>query len=218
MTPQPITEPNPMTSRLIPSLILLAAASAPLAALDIDVRLTAGTAAVIDEVEASGTTQNLEEENSASGSLTAHVFLGDGLLGLMVGGGFRAAVHAGDQSESGTFFPGGQADVTYTGKALLLEAGLTIKPTPMWRIELRPQLTVGQGEIEIDVSGDNITGDAGDYVAIGGVVGNYLRFDWFEIGLDLGFESFAGKSEVSGTEIESTGEGFFAQLGVGVIF
>lgn len=207
-----------MSLHPISSLILLSAVALSASAAEFDIRLTAGTAAVIDDVEISGSgTQDLEEEVSGSGSLTAHAFFGDGLIGFMVGGGFKAAVHAGDQASTG-LLGNGQVDVTYESKSLLLEAGLTIRPLQWWRIELRPQLALGQGKVEADTSGSNAEGESGDYVSVGFVVGNFVRFDWFEIGVDLGYESMTGDSRVQGTDTTSNGAGIIAQLGVGVLF
>ena len=50
------------------------------------------------------------------------------------------------------------------------------------------------------------------------MVGNFVRFDWFEIGVDLGYESMTGDSRVQGTDTTSNGAGIIAQLGVGVLF
>lgn len=203
-----------MKSRTITSFILLAAVAVPASAADFDIRLTAGAGAELSEAKSSAGTTTLGEDGGLGGSLTAHVFLGEGLVGFMAGGGFKVGVHAADEPNGS----GGTDNYTYTGMGVLLEAGLTIKPTPIWRVELRPQVTIGQGEVEIDVTGTNTVGDKGDYLAYGIVVGNYLRFDWFEIGIDLGYESFSGKSDIAGTEVEGTGDGFIAQLGLGIIF
>lgn len=204
--------------RSLTSLVLLMAAALPVSAVEFDVRLTAGTAAVIDELEVDGVGgQDIEADVSGSGSLTAHAFFGDGLLGFMVGGGLRAAAYAGEQQSAGSF-PADGAELTYETMALQVEAGLTIRPFPRWRIEARPQIAVGQGELEVEVDGDTQTGDAGDYLSVSGVIGNYLRFNWFEIGLDLAYESFSGKSEIAGAGTETTGEGITVQLGIGVVF
>lgn len=208
-----------MSLRLVPALVLVIGAVLPMSAVDIDVRLSLGSAAMVDEIDVDGQgTSSLVDETSGAGSLTGHVFFGDGLIGFMVGGGFRAAVHAGDQEAGGTLFGGQAADLTYTGKAVLLEAGVTINPLPLWRIELRPQIALGRGEVEIDVVGNNVKGEAGDYTVYGGMIGNYLQIGWFEIGVDLGYESFTGESEIPGSNTESKGEGFVAQLGLGLIF
>lgn len=196
------------------SFLLLAAAVVPVSAAEFDIRLTAGAGAELSEGKDSSGTEELSGDGGLGGSLTAHVFVGDGLLGFMAGGGFKVGVHAADEPNGS----GGTDDYTYTGMGVLLEAGLTLKPTPIWRVELRPQVTIGQGELEIDVSGTNTVGDKGDYLAYGIVLGNYLRFDWFEIGIDVGYESFSGKSDIAGEEVEGTGDGFIGQLGLGIIF
>ncbi len=150
------------------------------------IRITLGSAPGIDELEASGSTESVNDDGGGRlEMLYVHRFWGrnDSSVGGMLGGGIFFGNHA--LSDSGV-------DVDLTTYGLLLQGGVAAKAGDNVVLELGPYLGIGIAENDTTGYSDG----TGGYGLFGIKAGAFaLLGDHIELGLELGYEGFSHEQE-----------------------
>jgi hypothetical protein len=197
-------------------------ASAAASRTEKDLRLKFGSAAEIDELAIVGDTFSISGENSSNVQLEFNAGMyGHSNTGLILSVGLFSRTHSGNIND-----PSLPTTVDYEAVGLSLGAGIGIKASDHLHFEGKLEFGLGSGDGTLSSPGVvfNETESSG-YTSVSIIVGAYYTVSspGFQIGLELGTQSFSGdfdiRSNFGGWEtITVEGSNSTANLVVGVRF
>lgn len=111
-------------------------------------------------------------------------------------------------------------DLDYTALGINLAGGVTYQVTEPIHLEGLIHGRFGSGRLDgTDANGGSVSGDHGSTSAFGITAGGYYTFPFrLMIGANVGWESWKGESDVSGTSIDNKGDGLVFSAVAGYVF
>jgi hypothetical protein len=182
-----------------------------------DLRLKFGSAAQIDKLTENGVSYDLNGEASSNVQIEVDtVMYGQSNVGLLLGAGLFARKHSGSSKFQS------QNTIDYNAAGISLDVGVGIKANDHLHFEGKIELGLGAGNGKITVPGQSVgSTEAGGYASISLIAGAYYAFSkpGFQIGLELGAQSFSGNFKYEGSFDETVdGSGATANLVLGYRF
>jgi hypothetical protein len=181
---------------------------------DVDMRLKFGSAAEADKFKLEYL--NRSGSGQSSGNLAFEVIVNQhqaGSVGFLFGGGFFARRHSGNDRD-----PVQPTDVDYKAAGAEFIAGVGIRATESLHFEGKLELGYGAGEPTF-APGFWYPTEPDNYSSVSVILGSYYTFakPGFQIGLELGYQSFSGDFKIwntSGYWMDGTIEGSSATANV----
>jgi len=156
-----------------------------------DIRFKFGTAAQIDKLTENGTSYDLNGETSSNIQLEVNTIMyGQSSVGLLLSAGLFVREHSG----SDTF--ASQNKIDYDAVGVSLGIGMGIKASDHLHFEGKGELGLGAGKGKLTIPGQTVgSTESGAYASFSLIAGAYYTFSkpGFQIGLELGAQSFDGK-------------------------
>jgi len=182
-----------------------------------DIRFKLGTAAQIDKLTENGTSADLNGETSSNIQIEVNTIMyGQSNAGLLLNAGLFVREHSG----SNTLTP--QNKIDYNAVGVSLGIGMGIKASDHLHFEGKAELGLGAGKAKLTAPGQPVgSTESGAYASFSLIAGAYYTFSkpGFQIGLELGAQSFDGKFKYNGIyEEELKGASGTANLVVGYRF
>jgi hypothetical protein len=182
-----------------------------------DLRLKFGSAAQINKLTENGVSADLNGESSSNVQIEVNtVMYGQSNAGLLLGAGLFARKHSGSSKFQS------QNKIDYDAAGVSLDIGIGIKANDHLHFEGKVELGLGGGNGKITAPGQSVgSTEAGGYASFSLIAGAYYAFSkpGFQIGLELGAQSFSGNFKYEGSFDEKVeGSGATANLVLGYRF
>lgn len=202
--------------RLLAMLLLTAPAFAADADVPLyfDVRMRVGGATGIDQVANGPGSGNYGVDIGltwGAQGLLRHRF--SSAVGYLVSLGFFANLHAGEHETVPAITS------VYAAAGVELGLGLFWEFTPRVHAELMPFFQIGSGQLFVETGGVEVEGDSDRYQSAGVLAGGFYTFRFgLQLGGQVGWQDFSGRSKILGNRIDSEGAGFMGVALVGYSF